>query len=138
MVKLTQEKQKQLICGDDHNIYIVGIKDYLSGRGPPKKLCQFNDTHINKCIALGQYKSEDIILTQKQGTLFYISLSQQKIIRRERQLTKGRNKIPKACMVFKLLNEELMIIGSRKQIYFWSLKESKIMTPLKTFATSSK
>jgi hypothetical protein len=69
-----------LVCGDDHNIYLICIKDYLSGRGPPLKLKQFNDTHINKCIAISNFEKEDLILTQKQGVLFYISLEKRKIV----------------------------------------------------------
>ena len=69
-----------MICGDDHNIYIVCIDDYLAGKGPPKKTHQFNDVHINKCMEISKYKSEDILITQKQGILYYISLIKYKII----------------------------------------------------------
>lgn len=70
-----------LICGDDHNIYVVNIEDYLAGKGPPKLIHQFKDVHINKCMEIANYKQNDIVLTQKQGVLFYICLKKYKITR---------------------------------------------------------
>jgi hypothetical protein len=50
----------------------------------------------------------------------------------------GKFKIPKACMIFKMLSNDLMIIGGRKQIYFWSMKRRKLLNPLKSLDTKSK
>ena len=36
-------------------------------------------------------------------------------------------------MVFKMLSEDQMIIGSRKKLYFWNVNKKKISNPLVVF-----
>lgn len=87
--RVTPEKRLSLVCGDDHNVYVVNVEDYLAGKGPPKLTHKFKDVHINKCMALTQFQDQDLLITQKQGILNYISLTKFKIIGSRRRA--GRN-----------------------------------------------
>lgn len=72
-------------------------------------------------MALASYNGEDIVISQKLGKIYYISLKDLMIIK--------KFNIPKSCCVFRMLDKDIMIMGCSKRLFLLNIEEKKVKRP---------